>query len=185
MVEAGKFREDLYFRLNGFHLQVSSLDDRPEDIPVLAEHYLHEINARFGHRARPAVSAGALRALERRSWPGNVRQLIRWVERLIATAVTCGRPTISAADVERVAASAGDSAPTPVLLRDALRELEIDMIKQAARRAGGNMRLAAELLGEKPSTLYTRLRKLGLPASGFHKEPEENAAGAGARRSGR
>lgn len=179
MVEAGLFREDLYFRLNGFNLRVPALDERPEDIPVLVEHYIRAINSRSGRRNGPMVNADALAALERRSWPGNVRQLVRWAERLTANAVTCGRATISAADVERVAASDSASAPRPARMRDALRALEVDMIKQAARRTGGNIRLAAELLGEKPTTLYSRLRKLGLPASEFQRHHERMAvAGA-------
>jgi DNA-binding NtrC family response regulator len=171
MVESGRFREDLYFRLSGFHFRVPALDERPEDIPVLAQHRVKEINARSDRRSGPALSAGALHALGRCSWPGNVRQLAGFVERLVANAVANGQAMIAAADVERVVASDGDSAPRPVHLREALRALEVDMIKQAARRTGGNMRLAAKLLGEKPTTLYSRLRKLGLPASTFPKTP--------------
>lgn len=160
-VRAGRFREDLYFRINTVTLLVPPLRDRREDIPVVAEGCLARFRAQY-RRAVEGISLEAYRALMAHAWPGNVRELEHAVER--AVIVTAG-PEIELADlpdtiVGRAAVRAtADTSPLPTL-----EALERDAITRALERTGGNKRAAAALLGLYRPTLYSKLKKHGLLA---------------------
>jgi DNA-binding NtrC family response regulator len=155
-VEAGEFREDLFWRLSVLHLDVPPLRDRPSDIPMLVEHFLSASAPRRQGRTI-GIAPAALSALEAYHWPGNVRQLFHTLES-VTTFAQGDRigpddlPTAirrAARDLE-IVRSAADRELT-------LGELERDYIFEVLRRAGGNKSRAAELLGIPRRTLYRRL----------------------------
>ena len=160
MVTKKTFRQDLYFRLNVVSLQIPPLRERPEDVLVLAEHFLQD----FCHKARRKpleLSAGARRRLQQHSWPGNVRELRNLMERL---AYLAPGDTIEADDPAFILSPAGG---TPHIrhdlpLSEATAEFQIDHIERAIQRAGGNMNEAAQLLGLHRSNLYRKMRLLGM-----------------------
>ena len=172
MVAEGKFREDLFYRLNVLPLTLPPLRDRREDIPVLAEAFLGRFFRGRGE-ARPPIMPSVIQAFMRHDWPGNVRELENACER-IAQTCTCGTVRIGcvAANILfRAAAQAPDAtAPSaamsatvvPVSLDDRLREFEAGLIQWALRASNGNKSKAAELLQVKRSTLGDRIRHCGL-----------------------
>jgi transcriptional regulator with GAF, ATPase, and Fis domain len=163
--EAERFRQDLYYRLSVFPVELPPLRQRSEDVPLLAEHFLALAARKLG-RAKPRLTLAHVRQLQRYRWPGNVRELQHVIERAVITA-DGARLTI-----ELPAGPSGESAAPPVpadadaVLTDAdLRQLEADNIRRAMRRAGGKVSGpggAAELLGLKPTTLASRIKALGL-----------------------
>jgi len=164
-VAAGRFREDLYFRLSVFPIVVPPLRDRPADVAPLAEHFLRGACARLG---RPALrfSARDLRALERYPWPGNVRELASVVERA-AILGRDGRPRIELDPAAPRPASSGPPSPDEEVIIPAAewRRRERANVAAALRRAGGRIYGpggAAELLGVPPTTLVSRVKALGL-----------------------
>jgi two-component system, NtrC family, response regulator len=181
MVVEGKFREDLYYRLNVLPVALPPLRERREDIPVLMEHFLERYFRRAGEDV-PAVSEAVKQAFMRYSWPGNVRELENACER-IAQTCTCGTVRVGcvAANVLfRASAQPADPvvsisvAPqqnTPVALDDRLRELESSLITWALKVSHGNKSKAAELLQIKRSTLGDRIVRCGLDRP--HAEPAE------------
>jgi formate hydrogenlyase transcriptional activator len=147
------FREDLFYRLNVFPIQVPPLRDRPEDIPVLIWTFIDEFSKAFGKKI-DTVSKESLTALQRYSWPGNVRELRNVIERAI---IVSRGPRLA---VELPRAEAGER-------RDIknLSELEGDHIRRILADVGWRVRGpggAAELLGMKPTTLDSRMEKLGI-----------------------
>jgi len=156
-VELGRFRRDLYFRLNTVEINLPALRDRPEDIPVLARHFLRVHTERYRKRISDFAS-DADRLLLRHPWPGNVRELDHTVERAVLMA-----------DSEQVEAndlglSVGVSTGSTALGLDQLtmEEIEKILIKKALDRYGGNVRRAAEALGLSRSTFYRRLQEFDL-----------------------
>jgi transcriptional regulator with GAF, ATPase, and Fis domain len=164
--EAGRFRQDLYYRLSVFPVELPPLRKRAEDIPLLAEHFLAQSARRLG-RAKPRLTLANVQQLQRYPWPGNVRELQHVIERAVITAEGA-RLTIDLP--ARAAGPPGEpAAPIPAadsVLTDAeVRRLEADNIRRALRRAGGKVSGhggAAELLGIKPTTLASRIKALGL-----------------------
>ena len=166
----GTFREDLYYRLNVFPIQLPPLRERPSDIPLLAEHFLQKYVAGAGKPVH-GIDAGAVVALTGYAWPGNVRELENLIER--ALILTRGSE-ITAADLEfmrRPAAGAAASAPAAGTasaaggarpLGERLHEQERAAIIGAIDAAQGNIAHAARALGINRSTLYYRMRKHGL-----------------------
>jgi DNA-binding NtrC family response regulator len=159
-VAEGKFREDLYYRLNVFPIALPPLRERPDDIPPLVEHFLEKYAKKTRARAR-AFSADALDKLAGYGWPGNVRELENVVER--ALIVAAGEEVV-AADLDfgvraapraLAAVAAEPGAPMPHRFREAERR----EITQAIEVARGNIAAAARALGLNRSTLYYRLRK--------------------------
>jgi DNA-binding NtrC family response regulator len=154
-VGAGRFREDLLYRLNTVEIRLPPLRERPEDIPVLAMHFL----GRVAHKYRKEISGfdeAAMSALRRHGWAGNVRELAHVVERAVLMA---SGAVIRTDDLGLVAPSRG-SAPT---LDDmSLEEVERTLISKAMQRFDGNVSRAAEALGLSRSALYRRLEKYGL-----------------------
>jgi transcriptional regulator with GAF, ATPase, and Fis domain len=164
-VAAGRFREDLYYRLDVFPIALAPLRERREDIVPLAEHFLASARLAPG-AARPRLSAADRARLEAHDWPGNVRELQNAIERALIT--WRGGPLgLEIARSPRGGARAARDAAGPerVLSECELRDAERENLRRALAQSrwkisgpGG----AAELLGVKPTTLASRLRKLGL-----------------------
>jgi two-component system, NtrC family, nitrogen regulation response regulator NtrX len=162
-VSSGAFREDLFFRLNVFPIQLPPLRERLEDLPVLVAHLAERVRPR--HAA--TFTEAALEALASYTWPGNVRELANLVERL---SILSG-PVIDAPAVRQVLRGAGGSpAPSVTLvggrpLTDSLDEYERGLIMAALSQAHGNMAEAARILQTDRANLYRRMRRLGLEKS--------------------
>jgi DNA-binding NtrC family response regulator len=155
MIGAGKFRRDLYFRLNTVELHIPPLRERAEDIPALAQHFLDLQSRRQGRNA--AFSDAALAALQAHGWPGNVRELSHTVER----AVLLARGTfIEPRDL--ALAPGGDGEATGGVGLMPLADAERVLIRNALDRFRGNVQEAARALGLSRSAMYRRLEKLGM-----------------------
>jgi DNA-binding NtrC family response regulator len=172
MVAEGKFREDLYYRLNVLPLALPPLRERREDIPVLMDHFLQRYFRKSGED-QPQVSDAVRQAFMRYNWPGNVRELENACER-IAQTCTCGTVRVgcmSAGILFRAGAQPIDPAlpaaslpdqPVPIALDERIRELESNLITWALKVSRGNKSRAAELLQIKRSTLGDRIARCGL-----------------------
>jgi len=165
-VAAGRFREDLYFRLNVFPIQSVPLRERPEDIPLLAPHFLASATRRFG-REGLRLSEADVRRLQAYDWPGNVRELENVLER--AVIISRGsqlRLELPDAPAERIKSMPVRAAPPGVPQTDQeRRERDRQAIVDALATCKGKVfgpGGAAELLGVKPSTLASRIRRWGL-----------------------
>jgi two-component system nitrogen regulation response regulator NtrX len=163
-VSTGAFREDLFFRLNVFPIELPPLRRRMEDLPALVTHLAERVRPRHEMTFTPA----ALEALASYSWPGNVRELANLVERL---SILCG-PVIDAADVRGVLPggtppnrSAQLSGQAERSLTDALDEYERELLCAALAQAQGNMAEAARILQTDRANLYRRMRRLGVEKS--------------------
>ncbi len=153
-VDGGRFRADLLYRLNTIHIHLPPLRDRGDDIVRLAQSFLEQ-HARRHRRAVEAFSSAALSALRRYLWPGNVRELSHVVERAV---LMSSGSTIGPADL-----ALGGAAPAAIDRRSVtLEEIELDAIRAALGRHGGNVVAAAEELGMSRSALYRRMEKLKL-----------------------
>jgi two-component system, NtrC family, response regulator HupR/HoxA len=154
-VAAGRFRRDLYYRLNVFPIRLPPLRERAEDIPALADHFLREA-CRRARRAVPAVGMETLQLLRGYPWPGNVREMENELERAVALADD-GHPLAPAHLSERITAGAG-AVPTLRTLNEAVEELKRRMIEDALRECGSKTR-AAERLGLTRQSLQQMLRR--------------------------
>jgi formate hydrogenlyase transcriptional activator len=155
-VQRGAFRSDLFFRLNIFPIWVPALRDRREDIPVLARHFVREFATRMG-RAVERIDARALDQLAAYNWPGNVRELANILERAV---ILCQGHVLQSTHLGLPA-----PAPTPADDVVTLDEAERRHILRALERTGGVLagpKGAAALLGVNRSTLWSRMRKLGI-----------------------
>jgi len=153
-VEAGRFREDLLFRVNTVEIRLPALRDRREDIPVLAEHFLRRHARRYQKTIGGFEPAAAQQLIEHR-WPGNVRELDHVIERAVLMA---SGPQLRPGDLALLAAA--DRARR---LEDmTLEEVERALIEKALRRHGGNVSEAARALGLSRSALYRRIGQYGL-----------------------
>jgi transcriptional regulator with GAF, ATPase, and Fis domain len=176
MVAEGKFREDLYYRLNVLPIVLPPLRDRREDVPVLMDHFLRRFARERGIDV-PDVSPVVRHAFGRYRWPGNVRELENACERMVQTC-TCGTVRVgcvaasvlfgAAADGHEVAPPAVEP-PKSISLDDRLHEVESNLIGWALKVANGNKSKAAELLNIKRSTLGDRIVRCGIT------EPVETA----------
>jgi two-component system, NtrC family, nitrogen regulation response regulator NtrX len=161
-VEDGAFREDLYFRLNVFPIELPPLRDRLEDLSALVTHLAERVRP----RNTPTFTHSALESLASYSWPGNVRELANLIERL---SILCG-PVVDGPAVRQVlrTGSAPSAPNTPLAalqgrpLSDALEEFERGLIASALTQADGNMAEAARILQTDRANLYRRMRRLGL-----------------------
>ena len=154
-VRAGRFREDLYYRINVIPLHVPPLRDRPEDIPLLAEHFVRRFAERH-EKAVEGIEPAAIDALSAYPWPGNVRELENAIER----AVVLGRgPRIKVSDLppEVVAGGEGGRRLVTFAVGTPLAEIERRMIVETLQFTGGDKRLAADLLGIATRTIYRKL----------------------------
>lgn len=161
-IAEGRFREDLYFRLNLIPLHLPSLRERPGDIELLARHFLAGLAENYG-LARPELEPAALAWLRARPWPGNVRQLRQTMERtiLLAGGVCITADALARAEALMPGDRRGSAAETPART---LEDMELVMIRDCLRRHDGNLSRVARELGITRSSLYRRLEKYGLRA---------------------
>jgi two-component system response regulator AtoC len=164
-VAGGRFREDLFYRLNVIAIVVPRLAERVEDIPALVEHFVASAAARAGG-ARPGVSAAALAELQTRAWPGNVRELENAVERAL---VLSAGPVLDVDDFVTPAGagmptSAADASATDPRSLCSLAELERIHIERVLAACEGQKTKAAALLGINRTTLWKKLRAYGMDA---------------------
>jgi DNA-binding NtrC family response regulator len=157
-VTAGRFRQDLLFRLNTVEIRLPPLRARIEDVPVLAEHFLAQ-HARRYRKTLAGFDPGALQALLTHPWPGNVRELDHAVERGVL--MTRGE-RVSAPDLGLEPAAGGASSGITRLEDLPLEDVERVLIQKALQRYEGNVSQAANALGLSRSALYRRLEKHGL-----------------------
>jgi transcriptional regulator with GAF, ATPase, and Fis domain len=169
LVAEGKFREDLYYRLNVLPIVLPPLRERREDIPVLMEHFFKRF-ARDKGIDVPEMSPVVAHAFSRYRWPGNVRELENACERIIQTC-TCGAVRVGclsasvlfgAADGGHALPEGAAAAPKSISLDDRLKEVESNLIGWALKVADGNKSKAAELLSIKRSTLGDRIARCGI-----------------------
>jgi two-component system nitrogen regulation response regulator GlnG len=186
-MEAGAFRQDLFYRLGGVTLQVPALRERVDDIPLLADHFLARGEREMGSTRR--LSAEARDLIRAYSWPGNVRQLENTLKRLL---VTSAEPEISRAEVEAVLGSQpaleplrgggegeklsasvarhlrryfdlhGGALPPPGVYTRILREVEAPLIEIALDATAGNQARCADLLGINRNTLRKKITDLDI-----------------------
>jgi len=157
LIDTGKFREDLYFRLAVVTIRLLPLRERGEDVVFLAREFLQRYAAKSG-RTKLVFAPDALRAIPRYSWPGNVRELQNRVKR--AVIMTSGsRVTAKDLELEHFQDRAAPSATT---LREARQRVEREMIEQALKRNSGKITSAAADLGISRPTLYELMEKLGI-----------------------
>jgi transcriptional regulator with GAF, ATPase, and Fis domain len=168
-VAAGRFREDLYYRLNVFPVQVPPLRERMDDIPPLAKHFV-DLSTRELKCAKPRLTHAAVTKLQSYDWPGNVRELRNVIER----AVILARGGVLEFDLPITAHAAPGDQPTPLagsatatgfLTEAEIQRFERDNLLRALEAANwkiGGPDGAAELLGVKPTTLLSRMDKWGL-----------------------
>jgi two-component system, NtrC family, response regulator AtoC len=162
LVREGKFREDLYYRLNVVQIRVSPLRERKEDIPLLANTFLKEICERDGKAFRP-LSPEAMEALLRYDWPGNVRELKGAIDSGV-TLATGNQITVRDLPLT-VRGASGGLAPREGANQDLvnIHDNEIRLIMRALDESGGNRTEAAKKLGISRRTLHRRLKELQLP----------------------
>ncbi|HET9373174.1 MAG TPA: sigma-54 dependent transcriptional regulator [Vicinamibacterales bacterium] len=153
-ISSGRFREDLFYRLNTVVIQLPPLRDRREDIWPLAEHYLARYSDRY-RRHFDGFDRSARQAMEAHLWPGNVRELGHAIERAVLMASSS---EITAVDLGLQATTASGGGPDEMTLEQA----EKIFIQKVLARHGGDVRKAAEQLGMSRSALYRRLQQFGL-----------------------
>jgi two-component system nitrogen regulation response regulator NtrX len=171
-IRMGRFREDLYFRLNVIPIFVPPLRDRPDDILLLAEHFMTELSVEYGRRPKKLDPGGAS-ALRSFRWPGNVRELRNVIERLM---IMVRDDVITLADLSFLngMAEARPEPPGPVVpLHEARDQFERDYILRALAAQQGNISRTAEVLGVERSNLYRKMRGFGIaPARRVDGEEE-------------
>ena len=150
MVDEGRFREDLYYRINTMHIALPPLRERPEDILPLAERFLAMYSEKY-HRPVGSIAPEAASLLQSHSWSGNIRELQNTVEKAVilseGVVLTAGDLSLDRKQVQK-------SSP-----RQTLDESEARTIREAMARCKGNLTLVARELGISRPTLYSKLKK--------------------------
>jgi two-component system, NtrC family, response regulator AtoC len=157
LVGKGRMREDLYFRLNVVRLQLPTLRERPEDIPLLVHEFIDEFS-RANRKEITSITPAALRALQGYRWPGNIRELKNCLESMI---VLAKNPVLDLDDLPPQI-QPGPANPPPAPGEINLKKLEKAAVVAALERSSGNKSRAAELLGVSRRTLYRKLEEYGL-----------------------
>jgi DNA-binding NtrC family response regulator len=174
-LEQGRFREDLYYRLNVVPINVPPLRERMEDIPFLAMNFVKKLSAELGSVTKQ-ISPAAIDRLLTHSWPGNVRELENTLERSL---VLAAGEVLEPADIRIEAprnAHLVAAGQAPLLPEgETLEHWEQMMIREALRRANGNKSQAARILGLTRNALRYRLSQMGMD-SGAAEEPEHTGA---------
>ncbi len=145
-VRDGKFRDDLYYRLNVITIRLPPLRERREDIPLLAATFIERISHELGKQVMD-ISEGAISILMNHGWPGNVRELENVIERAI---ITCRGKTLTEDDFEFLRFAPVSMQPWEVPHDVTLDELEKRVIEATIQRTGGNIKEAAVVLGHRP-----------------------------------
>jgi transcriptional regulator with PAS, ATPase and Fis domain len=153
MVEEGKFREDLWFRLDVVRISMPPLRERRGDVPLLAQRFLVLYNSRYNRDAK--VTQSGMKTLDTYTWPGNVRQLQHMMERLVILAPQ------GKIDEEAVRNAIEDMEPREGP-GDTLAEAKAEQIRRVLAATGGNKSRAAKVLGIERKTLYRMLERLGI-----------------------
>jgi DNA-binding NtrC family response regulator len=163
LIEIGRFREDLYYRLNVISVSIPPLRARMEDIPLLVEHFLEKFNTE-NRKSVTRVSAEVMDRFFSYPWPGNVRELENVVERgvVLARGDEIGLDLLPSDLSQRVVLPDAASLPEGVRFYEAVGRFERQLIEGALRRTGGVQKHAAELLGLKPTTLNEKIKRLGI-----------------------
>jgi two-component system, NtrC family, response regulator AtoC len=158
-VKQGRFREDLYYRLNVMQITMPALREHPSDVPLLVDHYITVFNREFRKNAR-GVTVEAMTLLKAYRWPGNIRELRNAIER----AMLLADADWLTPDLLPLFAARGSTAQTMELPEEGvhLETLERELVVQALRRTGGNQTKAAVLLGLNRDQIRYRIEKFGL-----------------------
>ncbi len=173
-VQAGRFREDLYYRLNVVPLRVPPLRERLDDLPALIEHFIAQDGPRLGRTDVQSVASEALAAMHAYPWPGNVRELRNVIQRALVLSRGTTLRLVEPLAVPN-GAGAGELPLRGGSLADQVRELKVRLIERALSESGGNHRIAAERLGMHRQSLTRMIHDLGL------QPPAANGATAGVK----
>ena len=183
-VSLGRFREDLYHRLNVMPLEAPPLKERREDIPALVEHFIAQLSSSTGLPSRK-IGEDAMAALQAHNWPGNVRQLRNNVERLLILATGDPSQAITLKtlppEVSVVRATKGNNENEKLIslsLRDAREHFERDYLKAQIQRFGGNISRTANFVGMERSALHRKLKSLGLSSNDRNEAEANNVYGS-------
>jgi two-component system response regulator AtoC len=165
-LRAGRFREELYYRLNGVCLRLPPLRQRREDIPALADYFLHKYALQLG-RPRPSLGAHSLRMLQEHAWPGNVREL----ENVMRKMVALGDEALALADfesgpIEPAREKDGNRLSLKDTAREAARHAESELILKVLTRTRWNRKRAAQELQISYKALLYKLKQIGLEEPG-------------------
>jgi two-component system response regulator PilR (NtrC family) len=168
LVDSGKFRSDLYFRLNVIELHMPGLRERPEDIPLLARHFLREVNEQWEGIEAPELSAAAMQALQQHNYSGNVRELINILQRAVTL---CDGNIIQPEDLMLEHTAIADSPPAAAVAQEKTEDASLDsymediekqMLEDALKAARYNKTRAAENLGISFRSFRYKLKKFGI-----------------------
>jgi two-component system nitrogen regulation response regulator NtrX len=171
-IRAGRFREDLYFRLNVIPIFVPPLRERPDDIPLLADHFMAEFASEYGRRPK-TFDPAATDVLQSYAWPGNVRELRNVIERLM---IMVPGEAILATDLGFLDAPRQHPARTPpaerMTLHEARDQFEREFILRTLAEQQGNMSRTADVLGVERSNLYRKMKAFGIAPARRSESPE-------------
>jgi DNA-binding NtrC family response regulator len=156
MSEEGGFRQDLLFRLNTIEIQLPPLRERPQDLPLLLQHFMEKYGQKYNKKLSPP-GARLLKRLSQYSWPGNIRELEHWVER---TVIMSEGSKLDPEDAPTDSRSR--QAHSPTTPESGLKGVELQTIEESLARHGGNVTRAAAELGLTRYSLYRRMEKLGI-----------------------
>jgi DNA-binding NtrC family response regulator len=154
-VAEGKFRDDLFYRLNVIEIRIPPLRERREDIPMLVGHFMERLSHELG-KDIGSISEGALKILMDYNWPGNVRELENAVERAL---VTCRGQELTEEDFSFLARNGVPTKPWTVPAGMTLQEMEKQLIVATIERTGGNIKESASILGIDRSTMYEKIKR--------------------------
>jgi two-component system nitrogen regulation response regulator NtrX len=173
-IRGGRFREDLYFRLNVIPIFVPPLRDRQEDLPLLADHFMADFAREYGRRVK-SFESGARAALQHYPWPGNVRELRNVIERLMIMVPgdAISPLDLSFLDPAGLARPASEAVGDRRTLHEARDQFERDLILRTLAEQQGNMSRTAEVLGVERSNLYRKMKAFGIAPSRRPEGEEE------------
>jgi transcriptional regulator with PAS, ATPase and Fis domain len=154
LVREGRFREDLYYRINTVHIALPPLRERKEDIIPLAQLFLDRFAQKY-HRSLTGISEDAAEALKEYRWSGNIRELQNCIEKAV---ILSEGTTLTEKDLQLERSS----RPAGKTIRAVNESEEERLIRDAMERTGGNISAAAKMLGVSRPTLYAKLKKYGL-----------------------
>ncbi|MGB7950774.1 MAG: sigma-54 dependent transcriptional regulator, partial [Candidatus Binatia bacterium] len=163
-VKAGRFREDLYYRLDVFGIHIPPLRERPGGVSLLTEHFVSLFNAQY-HKQIRTISRETYRLLRQYPWPGNVRELKNVIQRAVLMTKSAElTPDLLPARIRETedSGTVRDVEPSPIQLGMTLADIEKEYIKMTIVSVGGNKLKAAELLGVSRRALYNKLKRHGL-----------------------
>ena len=170
MVQQGKFRDDLYYRLNVVQMHLPPLRDRQDDIPLLAQHFLQDFAERFKKKAR-RFSQPALRALEEYGWPGNVRELENAVQRAV---VLSEGPTVDVWQLPTAIRSGCEAPQFNQSYEEEVRQFKRRLVLRTLRECGWRKAESARTLGVARGYLHRLITQLGIQQAGGELAAEKN-----------